>query len=93
MPVEPYNTAMTDVYLGLGSNLGDREAMLRAALAAISLTLCRGCATHLKGAGLFGSFLLDYLIPSQCQKGRRARYVCDTTALPLFNGAIGTFHF
>lgn len=27
---------MTDVYLGLGSNLGDREAMLRAALAAIS---------------------------------------------------------
>lgn len=26
---------MADVYLGLGSNLGDREAMLRAALAAI----------------------------------------------------------
>lgn len=31
-----YNTPMHDVSLGLGSNLGDREAMLRAALAAIS---------------------------------------------------------
>ncbi len=32
-----YNTLMQDVYLGLGSNLGDREAMLREALDAIGL--------------------------------------------------------
>jgi len=30
-----YNTRMQDVYLGLGSNLGDREAMLRGAIRAI----------------------------------------------------------
>lgn len=29
---------MTDAYLGLGSNLGDREAMLRAAIAALDAT-------------------------------------------------------
>lgn len=29
---------MTDAYLGLGSNLGDREAMLRAAIAALEAT-------------------------------------------------------
>ncbi|WEK49558.1 MAG: 2-amino-4-hydroxy-6-hydroxymethyldihydropteridine diphosphokinase [Candidatus Kaistia colombiensis] len=29
---------MTDAYLGLGSNLGDREAMLRAAISALAAT-------------------------------------------------------
>ena len=29
---------MTDAYLGLGSNLGDREALLRAAIAALNAT-------------------------------------------------------
>jgi len=32
----PYNTSMTDAYLALGSNLGDRSANLRAAIDAIA---------------------------------------------------------
>ena len=61
---------------------------LRRKLSSVWLALCRGCATHLYTlyrAGLFESFLWAYLIPSQCQKGRRARYVCNSTS-PIYKG-------